>query len=238
MERDGQKIRRSQGTPQGGPLSPLLANIYLDDLDKELERRGLSFCRYADDLAIFVSSERSGQRILESLTEWIAKHLKLRVNPKKSGTGRPWNGKFLGFRINGDGKIKVAETSLEKFKEQVRQGWSIRKSLKLEDCIRQWQQYIRGWQAYFGICGKYPVSKALEGWVRRHMRKYFWQRWHNKRGRVNALNRLKALAWQVRKTDYSAGAWRAAKYPVMHHALNNQRLKRWGLWIPSDFATR
>jgi RNA-directed DNA polymerase len=92
MERDGQKIKRSQGTPQGGPLSPLLANIYLDDLDKELESRNLSFCRYADDLAIFVSSERSGQRILASLTEWIAKHLKLRVNPKKSGTGRPWNG--------------------------------------------------------------------------------------------------------------------------------------------------
>lgn len=109
MEKDGQSNKRSQGTPQGGPLSPLLANIYLDDLDKELESRGLSFCRYADDLAIFVSSERSGLRILASLTEWIAKHLKLRVNPNKSGVGRPWHGKFLGFRINSDGNLKLAK---------------------------------------------------------------------------------------------------------------------------------
>jgi len=113
MERDGQRIKRNQGTPQGGPLSPLLANIYLDELDKELERRGLSFCRYADDVVIFVKSERSGQRILASLTAWLAKHLKLRVNPNKSGTGRPWDGKFLGFRINSDGTIKLAQASLE-----------------------------------------------------------------------------------------------------------------------------
>lgn len=238
MERDGQKIKRSQGTPQGGPLSPLLANIYLDDLDKELESRNLSFCRYADDLAIFVSSERSGQRILASLTEWIAKHLKLRVNPKKSGTGRPWNGKFLGFKINSDGQIKLAEASLEKLKNQVRSYWNNQTRQSLEERVKEWQQYIRGWYAYFGVCIKYPTTRATEGWIRRHMRKYFWQRWHNKRGRVNALNRLKALAWQVRKTDYSAGAWRAARYPVMHYTLSNERLKRWGLWVPSDFVTR
>ena len=238
MERDGQKIKRSQGTPQGGPLSPLLANIYLDDLDKELESRNLSFCRYADDLAIFVSSERSGQRILASLTEWIAKHLKLKVNPKKSGTGRPWNGKFLGFKINSDGQIKLAEASLEKLKNQVRSYWNNQTRQSLEERVKEWQQYIRGWYAYFGVCIKYPTTRATEGWIRRHMRKYFWQRWHNKRGRVNALNRLKALAWQVRKTDYSAGAWRAARYPVMHYTLSNERLKRWGLWVPSDFVTR
>uniref|UniRef100_UPI000B2CAD42 group II intron reverse transcriptase/maturase n=1 Tax=Methyloterricola oryzae TaxID=1495050 RepID=UPI000B2CAD42 len=114
MERDGQSIKRSQGMPQGGPLSPLLANIYLDELDKELESRGLSFCRYADDVVIFVKSERSGQRILASLTEWIAKHLKLRVNPNKSGTGRPWHGKFLGFSLNSDGSPRLAQASLEK----------------------------------------------------------------------------------------------------------------------------
>lgn len=152
MEREGQKIKRSQGTPQGGPLSPLLANIYLDDLDKELESRGLSFCRYADDLEIFVSSERSGQRILASLTEWIAKHLKLRVNPKKSGAGRPWNGKFLGFRINSDGQIKLAEASLDKLKDQVRSYWSNQTRQSLENRVKDWQQYIRGWYAYFGCC--------------------------------------------------------------------------------------
>ena len=237
MERDGQKIKRSQGTPQGGPLSPLLANIYLDDLDKELESRGLSFCRYADDLVIYVSSERSGQRILASLTEWIAKHLKLRVNPNKSGTGRPWQGKFLGFRINSDGSLKVADASLEKLKAQVRNCWNNQNRQGLEERIGKWREYIRGWYAYYGTCIKYPITRAMEGWIRRHMRKYFWQRWHNKRGRMNALKRLKAKPYHQRQTSVSVGAWRMARSPMLHTVLNNTRLKRWGLWLPSDFVT-
>lgn len=236
MERDGQRIKRNQGTPQGGPLSPLLANIYLDELDKELERRGLSFCRYADDVVIFVKSERSGQRILASLTAWLAKHLKLRVNPNKSGTGRPWDGKFLGFRINSDGTIKLAQASLEKLKDQVRECWNNQNRLSLEKRIDDWQHYIRGWYAYFGVCIEYPLTRAMEGWIRRHMRKYFWQRWHNKRGRMNALKRLKAKPYHQRQTSVSVGDWRIARSPVLHAVLNNARLKRWGLWLPSDFV--
>ena len=236
MERDGQRIKRNQGTPQGGPLSPLLANIYLDELDKELERRGLSFCRYADDVVIFVKSERSGQRILASLTAWLAKHLKLRVNPNKSGTGRPWDGKFLGFRINSDGTIKLAQASLEKLKDQVRECWNNQNRLSLEKRIDDWQHYIRGWYAYFGVCIEYPLTRAMEGWIRRHMRKYFWQRWHNKRGRMNALKRLKAKPSHQRQTSVSVGDWRIARSPVLHAVLNNARLKRWGLWLPSDFV--
>lgn len=236
MERDGQRIKRNQGTPQGGPLSPLLANIYLDELDKELESRGLSFCRYADDVVIFVKSERSGQRILASLTAWLAKHLKLRVNPNKSGTGRPWDGKFLGFRINSDGTIKLAQASLEKLKDQVRECWNNQNRLSLEKRIDDWQHYIRGWYAYFGVCIEYPLTRAMEGWIRRHMRKYFWQRWHNKRGRMNALKRLKAKPYHQRQTSVSVGDWRIAKSPVLHAVLNNARLKRWGLWLPSDFV--
>jgi group II intron reverse transcriptase/maturase len=236
MERDGQRIKRNQGTPQGGPLSPLLANIYLDELDKELESRGLSFCRYADDVVIFVKSERSGQRILASLTAWLAKHLKLRVNPNKSGTGRPWDGKFLGFRINSDGTIKLAQASLEKLKDQVRECWNNQNRLSLEKRIDDWQHYIRGWYAYFGVCIEYPLTRAMEGWIRRHMRKYFWQRWHNKRGRMNALKRLKAKPYHQRQTSVSVGDWRIARSPVLHAVLNNARLKRWGLWLPSDFV--
>jgi len=236
MERDGQRIKRNQGTPQGGPLSPLLANIYLDELDKELERRGLSFCRYADDVVIFVKSEKSGQRILASLTAWLAKHLKLRVNPNKSGTGRPWDGKFLGFRINSDGTIKLAQASLEKLKDQVRECWNNQNRLSLEKRIDDWQHYIRGWYAYFGVCIEYPLTRAMEGWIRRHMRKYFWQRWHNKRGRMNALKRLKAKPYHQRQTSVSVGDWRIARSPVLHAVLNNARLKRWGLWLPSDFV--
>jgi group II intron reverse transcriptase/maturase len=237
MERDGRKSKRSQGTPQGGPLSPLLANIYLDELDKELAGRGLSFCRYADDVVIFVKSERSGQRILASLTEWIAKHLKLRVNPAKSGTGRPWQGKFLGFRINRDGTLKLAQASLEKLKDQVRHYWNNQNRQALEERIEEWQRYIRGWYAYFGVCINYPLTRAMEGWIRRHMRKYFWQRWHNKRGRANALKRLKAKPYHRRQTSVSVGAWRMARCPMLQTVLNNARLKRWGLWVPSDFVT-
>jgi group II intron reverse transcriptase/maturase len=237
IDRNGQREKRNQGTPQGGPLSPLLANIYLDALDKELERRGLSFCRYADDVAIFVSSERSGERILANLTDWIAKHLKLRVNINKSGVGHPWNGKFLGFRINSDGRITPAEASLEKLKAQVRSQWNAQESIKLEERIKRWQLYIRGWWNYFGICHQRRGVKRLEGWIRRHMRKYFWQRWHNRRGRLNALRRLKAKTYHLHQASDSVGAWRKARSPMLQTMLSNARLKRWGLWVPSDFAT-
>lgn len=237
IEKDGWRYKRNQGTPQGGPLSPLLANIYLDDLDKELEKRGLSFCRYADDLAIFAKSERSGQRILASLTKWIAKHLKLRVNTTKSGVKHPWDGRFLGFRITSGGEIKPATSSLEKLKAQVRSYWNAQTSHKLEERIKGWQQYIRGWHAYFGACRQYPLTRATEGWIRRHMRKYFWQRWHNKRGRMNALKRLKAKPYHLHQTSASVGAWRMARSPTLNTVLNKARLKRWGLWVPSDFVT-
>jgi RNA-directed DNA polymerase len=237
VQRNGQREKRSQGTPQGGPLSPLLANIYLDALDKELEQRGLSFCRYADDIVIFVGSERSGERILVSLTAWIAKHLKLRVNPNKSGVGHPWNGKFLGFRINSDGRIAPAQTSLDRLKEQVRSQWSAQDSIPLEERIKRWQQYIRGWWNYFSICQQRRGIKVLEGWIRRHMRKYFWQRWHNRRGRLNALRRLKAKPYHLNQASGSVGTWRLARSPMLQTVLNNARLRHWGLLVPSDFAT-
>ncbi len=112
-----------EGTPQGGPLSPLLANIYLDALDQELEGRGLAFSRYADDCNIYVSSQRAAERVLASITEWISKHLRLEVNATKSGIGRPWERKFLGFRINPEGKIEAAPQSVERFKTKVRELW-------------------------------------------------------------------------------------------------------------------
>jgi len=237
MQRNGHKEKRSSGTPQGGPLSPLLANIYLDAMDKELEARNLNFCRYADDVVLFVGSERSGERILASLTAWIAKHLKLRVNTAKSGVGRPWNGNFLGFRITSDGRIGPAQASLEKLKVQVRDYWNAQTSVKLEDRIAGWQRYIRGWWNYFGICQLLRPVKLLESWMRRHMRKYFWQRWHNRKGRQNALRRLKAKWYHLKQASSSAGAWRLARCPMLQTVLNKSRLKRWGLWVPSDFVT-
>jgi group II intron reverse transcriptase/maturase len=133
-----------EGTPQGGPLSPLLANIYLDALDKELERRGLAFCRYADDCNIYVSSQRAAQRVLESVTGWIEKHLRLEVNATKSGTGRTWERKFLGFCINPEGKIEIAPQSLERFRNRVRELWRSCQSLSSNELRDQWRAYVRG----------------------------------------------------------------------------------------------
>ena len=237
LQVDGQLEKRRQGTPQGGPLSPLLANIYLDVLDKELEQRGLSFCRYADDIVIFVGSERSGERILASLTDWIAKYLKLRVNLNKSGVGRPWNGKFLGFRINSDGRIASAKASPDRLKDQVRSQWSAQESIALEERIKRWQDYIRGWWNYYSICQQRRGITLLESWIRRHMRKYFWQRWHNRQGRLNALRRLKAKPYHLKQASGSVGTWRLARSPMLQTVLNNARLRQWGLFVPSDFAT-
>ena len=128
----------AEGTPQGGPLSPLLANIYLDALDQELARRGLAFYRYADDCNIYVGSQRAAQRVLESLTRWIKRHLRLEVNAAKSGTGRPWERKFLGFRINPRGEIEAAPQSLERFKDKVRELWQSRQSRTSEELRDNW----------------------------------------------------------------------------------------------------
>lgn len=236
IRRGGVDEKRTKGTPQGGPLSPLLANVYLDDLDQELEQRGLSFCRYADDVAIFVSSERSGERILESLTEWIAQRLKLRVNAAKSGTGRPWNGKFLGFRISRDGRIAPAKASLERLKDKVREHWNACRSVSLGERVQQWQDYIRGWSNYFRVCEVRWEIRVLESWTRRHMRKYFWQRWHNRQGRLNALRRLKAKPYHLKQASGSVGAWRKARSPMLQTVLDKARLRHWGLYVPSDFA--
>ena len=231
---DGKVHKRLEGTPQGGPLSPLLANIYLDPLDKELERRGLCFSRYADDLNIYVSSERSAGRVFESISAWIEQHLKLQVNSAKSGTGRPWQRKFLGFRIRRDGEISIAPGSLTAYKDNVRRLWDARHSLTSHELIVRWNRYVRGWWNYYGLA----VHKlfALSAWTRRHMRKCFWLRWHSKRGRYNKLKRLGVSPRQLRRVDFYAGAWRAAGHPAMHTALGNRLLRDYHLVTPCDLA--
>lgn len=230
---DGKVERRTKGMPQGSPLSPLLANIYLDTLDKELEKRGLSFCRYADDVSIYVGSERSAKRVLESLTPWIEKHLKLRVNQDKSGTGRPWEGQYLGFRITEDAEIEIAPKSIERYKENVRRLWDARQSLTSRQLVRQWRQYSMGWWNYFKLATKLWNFRKWEGWTRRHMRKCFWLRWHDRKGRLNALRRLGATPKMQETAKSSRGAWRIARSPTLHRALNNATLRRYGLDAPS-----
>ena len=235
LELGGQRHRRTAGTPQGGPLSPLLANLYLDALDRELESRGLSFCRYADDLTIYVTSERSAERILVSISAWIQKHLKLKVNVDKSGTGRPWERSFLGYLVREDGQLATSQKSLSKYKVKVRELWDVRQGLSSATLVKQWRTYLRGWWNYFKLSS--DDYKLLSGWTRRHMRKCFWQRWHSRVGRLGRLAKLGISARLLKRVDCYAGAWRAARHPAMHRALGLQTLKRYGLWTPSDLAS-
>ena len=145
MQRAERKEARSKGTPQGGPLSPLLANIYLDPLDKELEKRALSFVRYADDIAIYASSQRSAERIKESVIRWLSKELKLEVNRAKSGAGPTEQSGLLGFRIDQQGKIAVGNKAIQRLKERVRELWNALQGKTSEELRQQWQKYISGW---------------------------------------------------------------------------------------------
>lgn len=187
---DGSKQKRQKGTPQGGPLSPLLANIYLDELDKELEARGLSFVRYADDVAIFCASERAAARVLESVVNWIEKHLKVPVNREKSGSGPTDEGSLLGFRLHADGGIGISPKAVAKLKAEVRKLWDARQSLTSKQLRDQWRLYILGWWNYFKLADRLWDVRDLTGWIRRHIRKCFWLRWKTPRGRINALKRL------------------------------------------------
>jgi RNA-directed DNA polymerase len=225
-----------EGTPQGGPLSPLLANIYLDALDRELEQRGLKFCRYADDCNVYAGSERAAQRILEQLTAWIGGKLRLEVNAKKSGAGRPWERKFLGFQINPAGRIAAAPASLERFKEKVRELWRSHQSVTSEELRDRWRAYVQGWWGYYRLAEQRRPIFHLEQWIRRHIRACFWDRWHDQWGRLRRLRALGIRGKGLQMARSSLGGWRAACTPSVQAALSNATLKRYKFLLPSDLA--
>jgi RNA-directed DNA polymerase len=233
---EGCKVSTEEGTPQGGPLSPLLANIYLDKLDKELERRGLRHVRYADDCNIYVSSERAAKRLLERIGQWISQRLRLQINAEKSGIGRVWERKFLGFILTVALLIAASPEALAKFKEQVRSKWEARQALSSEQLRDAWSNYQRGWWAYYGRAEEQRSIIRCSGWIRRHIRKCFWQRWHNARGRKAALTRLGIPPSRRDLAQSSRGAWSVAGQPVLQEALSNRILKRYGFITPSDLA--
>jgi group II intron reverse transcriptase/maturase len=224
------------GTPQGGPLSPLLANIYLDVLDQELERRGHRFCRYADDCNIYVGSPAAAERTLGSVQAWIEKHLRLKVNAAKSGTGRVWERKFLGFRLDRDGRIGVAAESIERFKAKVREMWRGNQSRTSNQLRDDWGRYVRGWWGYFRLAAVRQPIFRLEGWIRRHIRKCFWLRWHNAAGRAHALRRLGVHPRLLTTVRTSKGAWFMAATTTVNAGLRTQTLRRYGFFMPSDLA--
>jgi group II intron reverse transcriptase/maturase len=235
---EGVVIRAREGTPQGGPLSPLLANIYLDPLDKELEKRGHRFVRYADDCNVYVGGPAAADRLIRTLPRWIEKHLRLKVNATKSGVGRSWERKFLGFRITREGQIEVSPESLKQFKQRVRELWRSCQSVTRDQLRDQWLRYLRGWWNYYRLAEWRRPLRFLDGWIRRHIRKFFWLRWHDWRGRRNALRKLGIRNPQLRTAHSSRGAWRTAATPTLQMALSNVVLRRARFLVPSDLAER
>lgn len=233
---DGRRQKRRKGTPQGGPPSPLLANVYLDELDKELEKRGVSFVRYADDVAIFASSGRSAERILASVAAWIEKHPKVPVNRDKSGSGPTDESTLPGFRVYSDGRVGVGPKAIGRLKARVRELWNAQQSLTSIQLRKQWREYVCGWWNYFKIADWRREVANLSGWIRRHMRKCFWVRWKTPPGRINALKRLGAPRRSFGLGYTGSGAWAMARHWVLHQALDNATLNRHGFVVPWDFA--
>lgn len=227
---------RHQGTPQGGPLSPLLANIYLDLLDKELEKRGIAFVRYADDITLFLNSPKAAEVALEKITEWIERELKLEVNREKSGHGPSDRGNLLGFRLSSEGQIRISPKSIQKLKVKVRELWQSQQNLTSTRLRDQWLKFARGWWNYFRLSQEKRDLQAIGGWTRRHVRKCFWQRWHSPIGRRNALRRLGVKGRGLGNASCSRGAWMMAKHPTVLQALSNTNLKRYGFIIPWEVA--
>jgi RNA-directed DNA polymerase len=198
---DGVAMRREEGTPQGGPLSPLLANIMLDDLDKELERRGHKFARYADDCNICVSSRRAGERVLASVRQFLEDRLKLKVNEAKSGVVRPWKSKFLGFTVYTQKGmslgIRVAPKTLKRVKDKLRELTDRNRSENLEQRIVKVNDYIRGWIAYFALADAKKMLAALHGWVCRRLRACVWKQWKRVRTRIREMRALGFPDWKV-----------------------------------------
>ena len=227
-------IESREGVPQGGPLSPLLANIMLDPLDKELEKRQHKFARYADDFTILVKSERAGERVLRSISAYLQRRLKLVVNTKKSHVAKTTESKFLGFTFRG-GRIQWHVKTLLKFKQQIRRltnrNWGV--SMKYQ--LYKTSQFIRGWINYFGIANCYQLCVDLDHWIRRRIRMAYWRQWRKPRTKVRNLMRLGVrVQAAVGCGITSKGPWRSSKTPGINQALSNAYLKSQGLYALRD----
>src|SRR5689334_16114436 len=213
-----------EGTPQGGPLSPLLSNLVLDEFDRELERRGLRFARYADDCNIYVRSRRAGERVMESLKRFITTKLKLKVNEQKSAVARPWERKFLGFSFtaNREPRRRIAPKAALRFKEKVRELTRRTRGVSTERMAEELARYLRGWIGYFGKCETPSVLEDLEKWFRRRLRSAVWKQW--KRGSVRfAELQKRGVGKDLAATAAGSahGPWRLANSPALAKALPN-----------------
>ena len=228
----------TEGTPQGGPLSPLLSNIVLDELDKELERRELRFVRYADDFVIYLKSKRAAQRVMESIKRFITVKLKLKVNEEKSTVGNAWRSKFLGFsffQIDGQPKIRIHKKAINRFKERIRELAHRSSGKSLSQVIYNLNLYLKGWWNYYGLTEGRAKFRSLNGWILRRLRCLLWTQWKNPRTRVRNLLKLGIsrrdafLCGNARKK-----MWHMSRIKWVIIALPNKYFLDRGLFLPGN----
>jgi RNA-directed DNA polymerase len=232
MMEDGVVSPRSEGMPQGSPLSPLLSNVLLDDLDKELERRGHRFARYADDSNVYVQSEAAGKRVMASLERFLAERLRLKINRDKSAVGRPWHRKFLGYSIgmNRTPRLNVAPQSIKRLKARLRALLRMGRGRNLETVIFDANRIIRGWVAYFRLVEVKAGLELLDEWVRRKLRAILWRQWKRPYTRRQKLRQLGLDSERARRSAWNGrGPWWNAGASHMHQAVPTQFLRSLGL---------
>jgi group II intron reverse transcriptase/maturase len=224
--------QRTEGTPQGGPLSPLLSNVLLDELDKELEKRGHTFCRYADDCNVYVRSRKSAERVMASLTRFLEQQLQLKVNRSKSAVGRPWERTFLGYSMTFHHKprLKVAASSVKRFKAALRQVFRRGRGRSLQRVVEEILPKLRGWIAYFRLAEVKKIFEDLDGWIRRKFRCLLWRRWKRTYTRVKNLMRRglpESVAWK--SATNGRGPWWNSGASHMHYSFRKAFINNLGL---------
>jgi len=229
---NGVVMESTEGTPQGGPLSPLLSNVILDEMDKELEKRGHKFVRYADDCNIYVITRKAGRRVKESVTRYLENELKLKVNEGKSAVDRPWKRKFLGFSFTSgkEPKIRLAKQSLDRVRAKIKELTSRSKPIPIEQRVKKLAQYLTGWCGYFALADTHTPFQDLDKWLRRRLRMCMWKQWKKPKTKVRNLIALgvgkgKAFEWGNTRKAY----WRVACSPILQRTLDNQYWSSLGL---------
>ena len=239
MFQDGLTTPRRQGTPQGGPLSPLLANILLDDVDKELERRGHRFCRYADDIQVYVRSRRAGERVMASLSDFLESSLRLTVNRDKSGVDRPWNRGYLGYTLTRHklARLTITKASLQRLMQRVREILKRGRGRHIRRVMEELTPVLRGWASHFSFVDVKRPLEALDGWIRRRLRCVLWRQWKRPRTRRRKLLALGLDDQRARKSaENGRGPWWNAGSSQMNQALPRKWFDWFGLVSVLDTA--
>ena len=232
LMQNGMVSQRTQGMPQGGPLSPLLSNLLLDELDRELERRGHRFCRYADDCNIYVRSQRAGERVMKKVTRFLERRLRLKINQSKSAVAHPWERKFLGFTfsVGHAAYIRVAPASVKRLRLRIRELTARSRGRSFMQVLGETSRYLQGWQSYYGIVIQPWLMKKLDGWIRRRLRCLAWTQWktYNKRSkelRIRGIHARKAAQTAATRR----GPWRACRLPGVQKAFSVKHFQSIGL---------